>query len=83
MAAALINLIHHRRKSASLAAARLRAQIGRDRLANFGEDITQRIQDACLREIRRLARGGQVRVRIGTSPHLEVREIEIDLTPGR
>ena len=46
-------------------------------------DIAQRIQDACLREIRRLARGGQVKVRLGTSPTLEVREIEIELTPGR
>jgi septum formation topological specificity factor MinE len=83
MAAALISLIHHRRNTASLAAARLRAQVSRDRVASFGDDVAQRIQDACLREIRRLARGGQVRVRIGTSPALEVREIEIDLTPGR
>jgi septum formation topological specificity factor MinE len=83
MAAALISLIHHRRKSANLAASRLRAQVGRDRLANMGDDIAQRIQDACLREIRRLARGGQVRVRIGTSAMLEIRDIEIDLTPGR
>ncbi|MDB5369742.1 MAG: hypothetical protein JWP20_1300 [Roseomonas sp.] len=82
MAAALIKLIH-RRKTAHLAAARLRAQVGRDRIANLGDDIAQRIQDACLREICRLARGGQVRVRLGTSPALEIREIEIDLTPGR
>lgn len=81
--AAFISLIHHRRGTAGLAAARLRAQVSRDRTANFGDDIAQRIQDACLREIRRLARGGQVRVRLGTSPTLEVREIEIDLTPGR
>jgi septum formation topological specificity factor MinE len=83
MAAALISLIHHRRSTAHLAASRLRQQIGRDRMANLGDDIAQRIQDACLREIRRLARGGQVKVRLGTSPTLEVREIEIDLTPGR
>ncbi|RKK03108.1 hypothetical protein EBE87_16600 [Pseudoroseomonas wenyumeiae] len=81
--AALISLIHHRRSTASLAAVRLRAQVSRDRIANFGDGIAQRIQDACLREIRRLARGGRVRVRLGTSPTLEVREIEIDLTPGR
>jgi hypothetical protein len=82
MAAALISLIH-RRSTANLAAARLRQQIGRDRMANLGDDIAQRIQDACLREIRRLARGGQVKVRLGTSPTLEVRDIEVDLTPGR
>jgi len=79
----LIALIHHRRNSARLAASRLRQQVGADRMAVLGEDITQRIQDACLREIRKLARGGLVRVRIGTSAALELREIEIDLTPGR
>lgn len=79
----LIALIHHRRNSARLAAARLRQQVGADRMAVLGEDITQRIQDACLREIRKLARGGLVRVRIGTSAALELREIDIDLTPGR
>ena len=83
MAAALINLIQHRRSTAHLAASRLRQQVSRDRMANLGDDIAQRIQAACLREIRRLARGGQVKVRLGTSPTLEVREIEIDLTPGR
>lgn len=83
MAAALISMIRHRRSTAHLAASRLRQQIGRDRMAHFGDDIAQRIQDACLREIRRLARGGQVKVRLGISPTLEVREIEIDLTPGR
>lgn len=79
----LIALIHRRRGSAGIAAARLRRQITADRLAVFGDDITQRIQDACLREIRKLARGGHVRVKIGTSPTLELREIDIDLTPGR
>ncbi|MCQ4159964.1 hypothetical protein NON00_08475 [Roseomonas sp. GC11] len=79
----LIALIHRRRNTAGLAAARLRRQISADRMAVLGEDITQRIQDACLREIRKLARGGNVRVRIGTSPTLELREIDIDLTPGR
>ncbi|MDJ0390400.1 hypothetical protein QMO56_19995 [Roseomonas sp. E05] len=79
----LIALIQRRRNTAGLAAARLRQQVSADRLAVLGEDIAQRIQDACLREIRKLARGGLVRVRIGTSPALEVREIDIDLTPGR
>ncbi|ONG44719.1 hypothetical protein BKE38_27460 [Pseudoroseomonas deserti] len=79
----LIALIQRRRNTAGIAAARLRRQVGADRLAVLGEDITQRIQDACLREIRKLARGGHVRVRIGSSPALEVREIDIDLTPGR
>lgn len=79
----LIALIQRRRNTAGLAAARLRQQVSADRLAVLGEDIAQRIQEACLREIRKLARGGLVRVRIGTSPALEVREIDIDLTPGR
>lgn len=73
----------HRRSTARHAAARLRQQISADRVAVLGDDITQRIQEACLREIRKLARGGQVRVKIGTSPRLELREIDIDLTPGR
>ncbi|MXP65544.1 hypothetical protein E0493_19535 [Roseomonas sp. M0104] len=79
----LIALIQRRRNTAGLAASRLRQQVSADRLAVLGEDIAQRIQEACLREIRKLARGGLVRVRIGTSPALEVREIDIDLTPGR
>lgn len=72
-----------RRGSAQHAAARLRAQVAADRAAILGEDIIERLQEACLREIRRLARGGSVRVRIGSSPVLELREIEVDLTPGR
>lgn len=79
----LIALIQRRRNTAGLAVARLRQQVGADRRAALGDDITQRIQDACLREIRKLARGGHVRVRIGTSAALELREIDIDLTPGR
>ncbi|HWL84087.1 MAG TPA: hypothetical protein VNR89_24275 [Roseomonas sp.] len=79
----LLALIQRRRNTAGLAAARLRQQVSADRLAVLGEDIAQRIQEACLREIRKLARGGLVRVRIGTSPALELREIDIDLTPGR
>ncbi|MFC3126110.1 hypothetical protein ACFOD4_13665 [Pseudoroseomonas globiformis] len=79
----LIALIHKRRSTAHLAAARLKRQIGADRIAVFGEDIGQRLQEACLREIRKLARGGHVKVKIGTSPTLELREIDIDLTPGR
>jgi len=79
----LIALIQRRRNTAGRAAARLRQQVSADRLAVLGEDIAQRIQEACLREIRKLARGGLVRVRVGTSPTLEVREIDINLTPGR
>ena len=79
----LIPRIPRRRNTARVAAARLRQQVGADRLAVLGEDITQRIQDACLREIRKLARGGLLRVRSGTSAALELREIDIDLTPGR
>jgi septum formation topological specificity factor MinE len=79
----LIALIHRRRSTAGLAAARLRRQVGADRVAMLGDDITQRIQDACLREIRKLARGGHVRVKMGSSSTLEIREIDIDLTPGR
>lgn len=79
----LIALIQRRRSGAHMAASRLRQQVGADRIAVLGADIGQRIQEACLREIRKLARGGLVRVRIGTSDRLEIREIDIDLTPGR
>lgn len=79
----LIALIHRRRHTAGIAASRLRRQVGADRRAMMGDDITLKIQEACLREIRKLARGGHVRVKIGISPLLELREIDIDLTPGR
>ncbi|MDO9713039.1 hypothetical protein [Paracraurococcus lichenis] len=68
-----------RRGSAHLAASRLREQVQADRAAVLGDNIAERLQEACLREIRKLARGGQVRVRVGMSQRLELREIDIDL----
>lgn len=79
----LIHLLRQRRQSAHLMGIRLRAQVAADRAAIQGDNIAERVQEACLREIRKLARGSHVRVKIGTSPHLHLREVDIDLTPGR
>jgi septum formation topological specificity factor MinE len=78
-----IQRLQARRNSASIAASRLREQVMADRAAALGDDIAERLQEACLREIRKLARGGQVRVKVGMSPRLELREIDIDLGTRR
>ncbi|WP_084112865.1 hypothetical protein [Belnapia moabensis] len=75
--------LRRKRPPAAVMGARLRAQLATDRIALLGDDIAERIQDACLKEIRKLARNGHVRVKVGTSPTLQIREIDIDLTPGR
>ena len=72
-----------RQASANLAAARLRAQVQADRAAVLGDDIAEQLQAACLREIRKLARSGMVRVKVGMSPRMELREIDIDLGTRR
>jgi septum formation topological specificity factor MinE len=78
-----IQKLQSRRASAGIAASRLRAQVQADRAAVLGDDIAERIQNACLKEIRKLARSGMVRVKVGMSPRLELREIDIDLGTRR
>lgn len=79
----LIQRLQSRRATANVAAARLRAQVEADRAAVLGDDIAERLQAACLKEIRKLARSGMVRVRVGISSRLELREIDIDLGTRR